>query len=201
MRFSRRTVWAAVVITLVLGLVVALGVAVGMVKLWPVARILTQHVLKASDSDVARRVVAEVGARLGDARILQLSRTGAGTAALAALTGNPELAEMLKWTAAIPALGPLVQNGGYQKALEEAVRQNVSNIAQIRLDQVGSPELRALLAEVQQVVTNNPQSAEAASAVNTDLLNLLKSEAFAGLRQNPDFARYLSGSKPAKETE
>ncbi len=120
---------------------------------------------------------------------------------LAALAGNPEMAEVLKWTAAIPALGPLVQNGGYQKALEEAVRQNVPNIAQIRLDQVASPEVRTLLAEVQQVVAKNPQAAEAASTVNANVLNLLKTEAFARLRQNPGFSRFLSGAEPTKEPE
>ena len=201
MRFSKRTVWAAVVTTIVVGLVVTVGVGVGIVKLWPVARTWAQNVIGAGDIDAARRVVAQVGTRLGDDRIVQLSRTGEGIAGLAALAGNPELAEVLKWTAAIPALGPLVQNGGYQKALEEAVRQNVPNIAQIRLDQVASPEVRALLAEVQQVVAKNPQGAEAASTVNTNVLNLLKSEAFARLRQNPDFARFLSGTEPAKETE
>jgi hypothetical protein len=155
----------------------------------------------AGDIDAARRVVAQVGTRLGDDRVVQLSRTGEGIAGLAALAGNPELTAVLKWTAAIPALGPLVQNGGYQKALEEAVRQNVPNIAQIRLDQVASPEVRAALAEVQQLVARNPQGAEAASTVNANVLNLLKSEAFARLRQNPDFARLLSATKSVKEAE
>jgi hypothetical protein len=201
MRLTKKIVWAAIVTTIVVGLVVAVGVGVGIVKLWPVARTWTQNALGASSIDAAQRTVAQVGARLGDNPILQLSRTGAGAAVLAALAGNPELKEVLKWTAAIPALGPLVQNGAYQKALEEAVRQNVPNIAQIKLDQVASPELRAVLAEVQQVVAKNPQAAEAASTVNASVLNLLKSEPFTSLRQNPDFSRLLSGTEPTKEAE
>lgn len=201
MRFSKRTVRTAVVTSVVVGLAVTVGVGVGIVKLWPVARTWAQKVIGAGDIDSARRVVAQVGARLGDDRIVQLSRTGEGIAGLAALAGNPELAAVLKWTVAIPALGPLVQNGSYQQALEEAVRQNVPNITQIRLEQVASPEVRALLADVQQVVAKNPQGAEAVSTVNTNVLSLLKSEAFARLRQNPDFARLLSGTVPVKEAE
>jgi hypothetical protein len=198
MRFTKRIVLTAIVTTLAVGLAVIVGVGVGIVKLWPVARTWTQNALGGGGVDAARRVVAQVGAQLGNDRIVQLSRTGEGMAGFAALAGNPELAEVLKWTAAIPALGPLVQNGGYQKALEEAVRQQVPNIAQIELDQVASPEARALLAEVQQAVAKNPQGAEAASRVNANVLNLLKSEAFARLSQNPGFSRFLTGTEPAK---
>lgn len=187
--------------TLVLGVVIVTGLGVGIVKVWPVARSWTQNALGSGSIEGARRVVAQVGATLGDDRIVQLSRTGEGIVGLAAMAGNPYLVELLKLTAAMPALGPLVQNGGYQKALEEAVRQNVTNIAQIKLDQVASPEVRALLAEVQQVVAKNPQASEAASTVNANMLNLLKSEAFVSLRQNPDFARLMSGPAPTKEAE
>ena len=51
------------------------------------------------------------------------------------------------------------------------------------------------------MVAKNPQAAEAASTVNANVLDLLKSEAFARLRQNPDFSRLLSGPEAAKETE
>ena len=201
MHFTKRTVWAAIVTIIAVALIATVGVGVGIVKLSPVARTWIQSGIGARDLDAARRVVAEVGARLGDDRILQLSRTGAGAAALAALAGNSELAEVLKWTAAIPELGPLMQNGAYQKALEEAVRQNVPNIAQIRLDQVASPEVRALLADVQQVVARNPQAAAGAATVNANVIDLLKSETFARLSRNPDFSRFLSGAEPAQETE
>jgi hypothetical protein len=201
MRLTRKKVLAVIVTALVVGLIAIVGVGVGIVKFWPVARTWTQNALGAGNIDAARRVVAQAGTLLGNDRIVELSRTGQGMAGLAALAGNPELAEVLKWTAAIPALGPLVQNGGYQKALEEAVRQNVPNIAQIKLDQVASPEARALLAEVQQVVAKDPQGAEAASTVNANVLNLLKSEAFTRLSQNPGFSRFLSGAEPAKAPE
>ena len=140
MRFSRKTVWAAIAIASVVGLVVIAGVSVGIVKRWPVAMVWTQKAIGSSDLDAARRVAAQIGVHLGEDRILHLSRTGAGPALLAALTANPQLAELLKWTAAMPALGPLVLNGAYRKALEEAVRQNVPNLAQIRLDQVAAKE-------------------------------------------------------------
>ena len=201
MRFSKRTVWAAIAIASVVGLIVIVGVGVGIVKLWPVAMVWARSAVGSSDLEAARRVVAQIGVHPGDDRILQLSRTGAGPALLAALTANSQLAELLTWTAAMPALGRLMQNGSYQKALEEAVRQNVPNIAQIRLDQVASSELRAALAEVQQVVGRNPQGAEAASTANANVLNLLKSQAFARLLQNPDFARFLSGTDPTRKTE
>jgi hypothetical protein len=201
MRFSKRTVLAVVAATIAVVLVVAVGVGIGIFKLWPVARTWIQIGLGAQNIDAARRVVAAVGTGLGDERIVQLSLTGAGAAALAALAGNPELAEVLKWTSGLPALGPLVQNGAYQKALEEAVRQNVPNVAQIRLDLVASPEVRVLLSDVQQVFAKNPQAAAAASTVNPNVINLLKSETFARLRQNPDFSLFLSGPALAKESE
>jgi hypothetical protein len=141
MRFTKRTVLTANATTPVVGLVITVCLGVGIVKLWPVAS--------------ARQVVAQGGVWLGEDRIVQLSRTGEGIAALAGLAGNRELAELRKWDAAIPALAPLVQNGSYQKALEETVRQNAASIGQIRLDQVASAEVRAMIAEVQQVVAKN----------------------------------------------
>ena len=201
MRISKRAVFAVIASIIAVGIIVTVGVGVGIVKLWPVARGWAQTALGVSDIESARRAVAQVGAQLGSEQIVQLSRAGAGAAGLAALAGNPELAQVLKWTAALPALGPLLQSGAYQKALEEAVRQKVANISQISLDQVASPDVRAALAEVQQAVAKSPQGAEAASAVNANVLSLLKSEAFARLRQSADFSRYLSGSEPASEGE
>ena len=66
MRFTKKAVWVAIVTTLVVGLVVTVGVAVGIVKIWPVARTWAQNALGASNVDAARRVVAQVGVRLGD---------------------------------------------------------------------------------------------------------------------------------------
>jgi hypothetical protein len=199
MQFTKRTIKAAIVATLGIGVVLTLGVAIGMVKLWPLARTSIENAVGGANTETARRVIAQVGAWLGDERISQLSRTEAGSAVLDAFAANPELTQVLKWTTTTPALGPLVQNGGYQKALEEAVRQNVSDLTQIRLDAVASPEVRAMVAHVQQVVAQHPDGAEAVSTVNTNILNLLKSESFARLRENPAFARLLS--EPAKERE
>lgn len=201
MNLSRKAILAVIATTFVVGLVVIVGAGIGIVKLWPVAWTWTQSALGGGDLAAVRRVVAQVGEQIGDDRIVQLSRTGESIAAFAAVAGKPGVTEILKLTAAIPALGPLLQNGAYQKALEEAVRQNVGSVAQIKIDQVTSPEVRALLLEVQQVVARNPQAAEAASVVNADVLNLLKSEAFAKLTTSPDFSRWLSASEPAKEAE
>lgn len=200
-RFTNKAVWAAIATFLVVGLAIALGVGIGIVKLWLAAREWAQIALGAGDFAAAPRVVAQAAAVLGDDRIARLSRTGKGMLLLSAAAANPELAEVQKWTAAMPALGPLLQNGSYQKALEEAVRQNASNIAQIRLDQVASPEVRAVRAQVLQVVAKSPQGAEAASTVSANVLNMLRSEAFAPHCQNPEFSRFLSGAAPARETE
>jgi len=201
MRFSKRAVRTAIMTTIVLALFLAVGAGVGIVKLFPAAWTWVQNVLGGANIDAARRAVADVGAQLLDDRLVGLSRTSEGAAALAALAGNAELAQLLKWTTAIPGLGSLVQSGAYQQAIEEAVRQNVPNISEIRLDQVVSPETRTLLAEVQQVMANNPQAAEAASVVNANVLNLLKSDAFARLRQIPEFSRLLTDRVPAGGAE
>ena len=149
-----------------------------------------------------RRVVAQVGRRAWRRPDRAVEPHRRGNAAVGRAAGNPELAEVLKWTAAMPALGPLVQNGSYQKALEEAVRQNASNIAQIRLDQVASPEIRAVLAEVLQVVAKSPQGAEAASTVSANVLNMLRSEAFARLTaKTPNSPGSYPAPRPPRETE
>jgi hypothetical protein len=49
MRFSKRTVRAAIVTTLVVGLVVTVCVGVGVAKLWPVARTWAQKAIGAGD--------------------------------------------------------------------------------------------------------------------------------------------------------
>lgn len=201
MKVTKKTVLVVIAATVVTGLVVTAGVGVVIVKLWPVARTWTQNALSSGDVAAARRMVAQVGTQLGDDRIVQLSRVGEGAVDLAALAGIPGAAEILKLTSAIPALGPLIQNGAYQKALEEVVRQNVPSIAQIRRDRVVAPEVRAVLLEVQQVVAKNPRAAEAASTVNSNVLTFLKSEAFTRLSQNPNFSRLLTAPQPAKEAE
>lgn len=201
MRLTRETVKVAMAAALVVSLVFVVVIGIGLIKLWPVARTWTQSVLGGSNIESARKVLGQAGALVGNDRMQQLSRAGEGVVELAALAGKPEIAEILKWTAAVPALGPMLQNGSYQKALEEAVRQNVPNITQIKLDQVASAEVRALLAEVQQVLAKRPQAAEAASTVNVNVLNLLKSEAFARLRASPGFALLLSGAEPATKAE
>jgi len=164
-------------------------------------RTWTAKVLETSSAFTASRALADLGNQLGDDRLSKLSRTSEAASALAALAGRTELMQLLKWTTAVPGLASFVQSGAYQQAIEEAMRQNVPNIPGISLDQVASPDTRALLADVKQVMAANPEAAEAASAVNVNLLNLLKGDAFGRLRQTPEFSRIVSGLDPARTTE
>ncbi len=170
MGFWRRIACAAIVT----GMAAKLIPTVGVVELWPVAKAWTQNVVGGRDIDAARRVAAKIRAGLGKYHVSQLNRNGVAPALSAALTGNPQLAEWLKCTAAIPSFGPSMRNGSYQKALNEAARQNVPNLAQIRFNQVAAPVMRALLVDVQRSIADHPQVAEAV----------------------PDFARFLSGAAP-----
>jgi hypothetical protein len=117
MRFAKKAVRTAIVTTFVVSLVVTRALGRD-----------CQALACGSDLGTERnwtRRYRRAATVVAHDRLVRLSGPGEGMAGFAALAGNPELAAVLKWTAAIPALGPLVQNGGYQKALEETVRQNV----------------------------------------------------------------------------
>lgn len=94
-------------------------IAVGAVKLWPVARNWTE------------------------APVSGKSRTGPDREVLSAMTGNAGFEQILKSVAVVPELRPLVQNGSYLKVLEEAVRQNVQNLVDLKAAKIASTEVRA----------------------------------------------------------
>ncbi len=105
------------------------------------------------------------------------------------LTGTPGLEQLLKLTEAAPGLAALVQDGAYRKALEEAVRQNGSQIAAVKLDQVASPEVQDAVTRVQGVLNGVSPDGSMAGTVDPAVLELLGTEAFARICRDPNFLR------------
>ena len=58
MRFTKKTLWVAATATLVVGLVVVTAIGIGIVKLWPVARLWTENALGSQ-----RRGIGATGSR------------------------------------------------------------------------------------------------------------------------------------------
>lgn len=182
MRPNRKVVLIAILGSLVLGVCLAAAVAAGVARLWPLARAWTVSALGGRDAPLSLQAT-----QLAD-RLLQLRRGGLDGAALAALAGQPGLGQLLKLIENMPALAPLVQDGAYRTALQEAARQNVRQIAEVKLEQVASPEVRDAVTRIQQALESAPPGAQAAGTVDQAVLDLLKTEAFIRLLGRPGVA-------------
>ncbi len=193
MRLKRRVLLIAALTSLVLGVCLTAALVAGVARLWPVVRSWTESALGGRDAPLSSRV-AQLTARLQELR-----RSGLDGAALAALAGEPGLQQLLKMTETVPALAPLLQDGAYQKAVQEALRQNVPQIAAVNLAQVVSPEVRDAVTRVQQALKAAPVGGQEAGTANQAVLHLLGTEAFAQLSRDPNFFRLLGS--PGDTTE
>ena len=117
-------------------------VAVGAMKLWPTVRSWTEALLGAKETSLTAQV-RQLAGRVADPRILELSRSGLDRTVISTLISNSGFERLLNSVAAVPNLGPLVQNGAYFKVLQEAARQRVQNLADLKIDQIASPDVRA----------------------------------------------------------
>ena len=113
---------------------------------------------------------------------------------LSALVGNPGFERLLNSVAAVPNLGPLVQNGAYLKVLQEAARQNVQNLADLKTDTIDSPDIRAATAQVQQALRLAPGGGGAAGTVDPAVLEVLGSDVFQQLSRSGLLERLFVGA-------
>jgi hypothetical protein len=187
MRLKRKVVLIAGLTCLVLGACLTALFAVGMLWLWPMARTWTESTLRGREAWSSSQVTQLTG------RLQELRRKGVDGATLAALAGEPGLAQLLRLTESVPALSSLVQDGTYQKALQEAVRQNVQQVTAVKLEQVASPEIRDAVTRVQRAFEGAPAGEKGAGTVDQAVLELLGTQAFAQICRDPNFFRLLGG--------
>ena len=182
----RRVLRIAVITALVLAGCLAVTVTVGAVKLWPAVRSWTESLL-AGKGAVLNSQLRDLAGRLGEGR-------GLDGAVVSELAGNSAFSRLLNSVAAAPELRPLVQNGAYLAVLQEAARQNVSNLADLKLERTTSPDLHRAVTQVQQVLKKAPGGGGAAGTVDPAVLELLGSNAFQQLSRSGIFERLFAGT-------
>jgi hypothetical protein len=158
-------------------------VAVGAMKLWPTVRSWSEALLGAKETSLTAQV-RQLAGRVADPRILELSRSGLDRTVISTLIGNSGFERLLNSVAVVPNLGPLVQNGAYFKVLQEAARQRVQNLMDLKAEQIASPDVRAASAQVQGALQQAPGGGGIAGTVDPAVLELLGSNAFQQLSRS-----------------
>ncbi len=189
-RIHRRVLRIAIFTALVLVGCLVATVSVGALKLWPTLRGWTEALLSGKEA-VLTSQVRQLAGRLGDPDLLELNRSDG--AMLSALAGNSGFERLLNSVAAIPNLGPLVQNGDYLKVLQEAARQNVRNLADLKTDKIVSSDIRAAAAQVQEALRLAPGGGGDAGTLDPAVVQVLESDVFQQLSRSGVFERVLGG--------
>ncbi len=189
----RRWLRVAILTALLLAVCLVAAVSVGAVRLWPAVRSWTEALLSGKETALTSQV-RQLAGRVADPRILELSRSGLDSTVLSALVGNSSFERLLNSVAAVPNLGPLVQNGVYFKALQEGARQKVQNLADLKTDQIVAPDVRLATAQVQEALRLAPGSGGAAGTVEPAVLELLGSNTFRQLSQSGVLDRLFGGA-------
>lgn len=195
-RPKRRILLIAIAATLVLGVCILATVMVGALKLWVTVQSWTGSLLSGKETALTSQVQQLTG-RLGSQRILELSRGALESAGLSSLAGNSGFERLLSSVAAVPNLGPLVRNGVYLKVLQEAARQNVGNLADLKTDTIVSPDIREAATQVQQALRSAPGGGGAAGTVDPAVLEVMGSEVFQQLSRSGLLERLFGGARPA----
>lgn len=181
-------------------MLVVAGLTAAAVKVWPASRTWVREITSRQQLPVTA-ALEQLAGRVGSGPLRQLITIGVNPATLASVAAKPELAVLLNAVAAAPEFGVLLRDGTYQEAIREAIRQNAQSIVQVQLDQAASPQTRAVIARVQEVLGKEPLSGATAASVNLPMLDLLQTPAFAGLMQDSKFSAYLAGPKASSELD
>ena len=189
-RLLRITVITAVVLVGCL----AVTLSVGAVKLWPTVRGWTEVLISGKNPQLAAELKQWTGGLVGP-RLLELSKSGLSSAVVSALSGNAGFERLLNSVAAAPSLAPLVQSGDYLKALQEAARQNVPNLADLKIDRIVAPDVRAAAEQVQQALRAAPGGGGVAGIVDPAVLQVLGSEAFQQLSRSGLLEQFFDSAR------
>jgi hypothetical protein len=159
-------------------------VSVGAVKLWPTVRNWMVALVSGGENPLTAVRDLATGAR--DMRPIDLALAGLDGPAVSALLANSGFKPVLNAIAAAPDALPLIRNGKYLQVLEEAQRQNIQNLADLRTAQIASAEIRSAAEQLQQFVQRVP-GAKAIGVVDPAVLDLLRTDAFRQLCQSRFF--------------
>jgi len=85
--------------------------------------------------------------------------------------------------------------------LDEAVRQNIGNLADLKADGIASPEIHLATEQVQQALKLTPGGGGIAGAVDPTILSLLKSDAFQMISKSGFIERLLGGKGGSAKPE
>lgn len=161
---------------------------IGTVKVWPIARDWALSIVSGSGVNLASQA-KEVAARLGYDRVVELARLPEDAAALKAIVARAGFQQLVASVALAPELGVLIQDGSYLKALQEAGRQNVSNVAAVQIDSTRSADVRLAVQKVQSALMAVSSTQGVVGAFEPAVVDLLGSDPFRQLCQSPAFYR------------
>lgn len=154
-------------------------ISVGAIKLWPTFRGWADALLTGKEISIAQQV-SELASRLDNPRLARLSEVGLDGVSISALLHNSSFEPLLRSVAAVPELGPLVRDGTYLKVVQEAGRQNVQNLLDVRTSEIVSADVRSGAERIQQLLRSVPGT-EALGAIDPAVAWLLSSDAFKQL--------------------
>jgi hypothetical protein len=166
---------------ILLGCLIA-TVSVGAVKLWPAARGWAEALLAGKQIPLAEQV-RQLASRLDVPNLSRLSQVGLDRATISALLSNSRFEPLLSSVSAAPELGPLIKDGTYLRVLQEARRQNVRNLLDLKTAEIVSADVRTAAEKIQRVLRSVP-GAQAIGAVDPTVVQLLNSDAFGQLCQS-----------------
>jgi hypothetical protein len=193
-RVPGRLLRIAILTALILAGCLIATISVGALKQWPTVRGWAGALLAGKDIPLAEQV-RQLGSRLDDPRLSKLSQLGLDSAAVSALLGNSRFEPLLRSVAAVPELGPLIKDGTYLKVLQEAGRQNVPNLLDLKAAEIVSADVRSGAERIQQLLRSVP-GAEAIGAVEPAVVGLLSSNAFNQLCRSGFFESVFGKREP-----
>ena len=193
-RLPRRLVRIAVLTALVLAGCLIATISVGAVKVWPTVRGWAEALLSANENALTVQV-RQLAVRLGDPRLSNLSEIGLDSAAVSILLENSGFERVLNSLTAVPDLGPFIRNGAYLQVLQEAARQKVQNLAELKPDAIASAEVRTAASQIQQILARAP-GGQPIGAIDPAVVELLGTDVFQQLSRSRFFESVLGKGKP-----
>jgi hypothetical protein len=137
----RRLLRIAILTALILlGWLIA-TISVGAIKRWPTVRGWADPPLTGKEIPLAQQV-RQLATRLNDPRFARLNQIGLNSATISALLGNSRFEPLLRSFLLLRNSGP-IKDGMYLKVLQEARRQNVQNLLNLKTAEIVSADVRS----------------------------------------------------------
>jgi Transcription factor zinc-finger len=160
------------------------------VKAWPAFRSWAGTVLIANKS-VLPASMQELPNLIGATQMQTLAQMIRNTKGIPDLAGSPAFERLLRSMLVIPGLARSVQDGAYERVLQEAVRQNVPTLSALKMEAIGLPDVRAAAGQFQALMLSNSEAAAVLEPVDPAVLEILRNGAFQRLCRSPAFESLL----------